>query len=67
MKPTTTQESDSPIRVAIIEDDRATREGLSMLINGTPHYRCVATYRSVEDGLRSIGPNAHDVLLLDID
>ncbi len=56
-----------PIQVAIIEDDRATREGLAMLINGTPGYRCQATFRSVEDALRSIGGDAPSVLLLDID
>jgi DNA-binding NarL/FixJ family response regulator len=56
-----------PIRVAIIEDDRATREGLATLINGTPGYRCQATFRSVEDALRSIGGDAPNVLLLDID
>jgi len=37
-----------------------------MLINGTPGYRCVATYRSVEDALRSTAGEAADVLLLDI-
>jgi len=55
-----------PIRVAIVEDDRPTREGLAVLINGTPGYRCVATYRSVEDTLRLIVRDAPDVLLLDI-
>ena len=53
--------------MAIIEDDRATREGLGMLINGTPGYRCVAMFRSVEDALRALGGDAPDVLLLDID
>ena len=57
---------DTRIRVAIIEDDRPTREGLGMLINGTPGYHCVGTYRSVEDALRAISPDAPDVLLLDI-
>ena len=57
---------DEPIRVAIVEDDRATREGLSMLINGTPGYRCIATYRSVEDALRLPASESPDVLLLDI-
>jgi len=36
-----------------------------MLINGTPSYRCVAAFRSVEDALRA--NTAYDVLLLDID
>jgi len=57
---------DEPIRVAIVEDDRPTREGLAMLINGTPGYRCVATYRSVEDASQLAARDAPDVLLLDI-
>ena len=55
-----------PIRVAIVEDDRATREGLGMLISGTPGYQCVGTFRSVEDALRRVGGEMPDVLLLDI-
>jgi DNA-binding NarL/FixJ family response regulator len=54
-----------PIRVAIVEDDRATREALSALIGGTPNYHSVAAFRSVEEALRSNAP--YDVLLLDID
>ena len=54
------------IRVGIVEDDRATREGLGMLISGTPGYKCVGTFRSVEDALRRPGGEALDVLLLDI-
>src|SRR5262245_2115775 len=58
-------QSAPPIRVAIVEDDRATREGLSALVGGTPNYRSVAAFRSVEEALRST--EAYDVLLLDID
>ena len=54
------------IRVAIIEDDRGTREGLGLLIGATPGYTCVGTFRSVEDALRSSTTDAPDVLLLDI-
>lgn len=59
-------ESSEPIRVAIVEDDRATREGLGLLIGGTPGYRCVGTFRSVEEALRSLSNALPDVLLLDI-
>jgi DNA-binding NarL/FixJ family response regulator len=55
------------VRVAVIEDDRATREGLGLLIGGTPGYCCLATFRSVEDALRHADSDAPDVLLLDID
>ncbi len=58
--------SGDPIRVVIVEDDRATREGLSLLIDGTPGYRSVGKYRSVEETLSSPAREAPDVLLLDI-
>lgn len=51
--------------MAIVEDDRATREGLGMLVNGTPGYQCVGMFRSVEDALRTLD-EAPDVMLLDI-
>jgi DNA-binding NarL/FixJ family response regulator len=53
------------IRVMIVEDDRAVREGLSLIINGTPGYVCVGTFASVEEALRSRGEQPH-VMLLDI-
>jgi DNA-binding NarL/FixJ family response regulator len=55
-----------PIRVAIVEDDQTTRDGLATIINGTPGYRCVGAFRSVEDGLRFIDRELPHVLLLDI-
>jgi YesN/AraC family two-component response regulator len=60
------QEKDEPltsdlIRVVIVEDDRATREGLAMLIDGTPGYRSVGRFRSVEEALSSAGREAPDV------
>jgi DNA-binding NarL/FixJ family response regulator len=62
----TERQSNEPIRVAIVEDDRAMREGLAMLIHGTPSYACVGAFPSVEEALRSIGQHIPDVLLLDI-
>ena len=55
------------IRVAIIEDDRIMREGLGMLIGGTPGYRCIGTYRSIENALAADLQIRPDVVLLDID
>ena len=61
-----------PIGVAIVEDDAALREGLAMLIAGTPGYRLTGQYSSVEDALKSLpaaaahAAPATDVLLLDI-
>ncbi len=56
----------APIRVALVEDDRATREGLGLLIDGTPGYRCIGMFRSVEEALRAGTSDTPDVLLLDI-
>ncbi|HEX7295763.1 MAG TPA: response regulator transcription factor, partial [Pyrinomonadaceae bacterium] len=58
--------ADKEIRTAIVEDDRATREGLCLLINGTPGHRCVASYRTVEEALGASVTETPDVLLLDI-
>ena len=54
------------IRVAFVEDDRATREALAILIDGTSGYRAVGKFPSVEEALRSAGGEQPDVLLLDI-
>jgi len=58
--------ADQQIHTAIVEDDRATREGLCLLIDGTPGYHCVGSYRSVEEALRPRSSQSPDVLLLDI-
>jgi DNA-binding NarL/FixJ family response regulator len=54
------------IKVAIIEDQRRIREGLSTLIGGTPGYACLGTFRSMEEALASSLPLPPDVILLDI-
>ncbi len=54
-----------PIRVGIVEDDKAVREGLAQLIGGTPGYECAAAFRSVEEALASRAAPP-DVMLLDI-
>jgi DNA-binding NarL/FixJ family response regulator len=59
-------ETEKVIRVAIIEDDRAVREGLGMIIGGTPGYECTGKFYSVEEAMRSMNGIATDVLLMDI-
>jgi DNA-binding NarL/FixJ family response regulator len=58
--------SPEPLRVAIVEDDLTTREGLAALIGGTPGYRCVGRYGSVEELLRKPPDRLAHVILLDI-
>ena len=55
-----------PISVAVIEDDEPLREGLKMLIAGTPGYRVTGVFGSVEEAVRTLAEDAPDVLLLDI-
>ncbi len=54
------------IKVAIIEDRREIREGLSVMINFTDGFSCVGSYRSMEDALHRIAHNLPDVILSDI-
>ncbi|HLX07149.1 MAG TPA: response regulator transcription factor [Thermoanaerobaculia bacterium] len=56
----------TPIRVIIIEDDRGTRDGLRLLVDGTPGYRCLAAFASLEQVQAARGGEPPDVVLLDI-
>ena len=58
--------ADPPIRVALVEDDTATREGLRWLITGTDGFHCVGAFGSVEAALEGLAAETPDVLLLDI-
>jgi len=58
--------SAAQIKVAIIEDQREVRDGLSILINGTAGFRTVGSYRSMEEALRCVENEAPDVILTDI-
>lgn len=55
-----------PIRVALIEDQRQTREGLAALIGGSPAMQVVARYASGEDALAEIAAQRPDVVLTDL-
>ena len=54
------------IRVAIIEDQTEVREGLALLIDETPGYRCIHQFATMEDALEKIGSELPDVVLSDI-
>src|SRR5262245_24785200 len=53
------------VSVAIVEDQREIREGLGALIDGTPGFRCIGRYRSMEDALAGVRDPPH-VVLMDI-
>ena len=54
------------IHVTLIEDERDVREGLTVLINGSPGFRCIASFRTMEEALHSIWGQIPDVVLTDI-
>lgn len=54
------------IRVALVEDQRRTREGLQALIEGSQGFLCVAAWKSMEEALAAYCPAAPHVLLLDL-
>ncbi len=59
-------DASNTIVVAIVEDLRDVREGLAVLVNGTPGFRCAGTYRTMEEALARIDATRPDVLISDI-
>ena len=56
-----------PLRVAIVEDHIEFREYLSALISGTDGFKCLGSFRSVEEALPKLSAaRAPDVMLIDI-
>jgi DNA-binding NarL/FixJ family response regulator len=55
-----------PLAVAIVEDHREFREYLSALIGGTEGFKCLGSFRSVEDALPKLTSQVPDVMLIDI-
>jgi DNA-binding NarL/FixJ family response regulator len=62
--------TDNPVarntKVAIVEDQRTLRDGLSLLIDGTEGFQCTGTFRTMEEALEKLGSNLPDILLADI-
>jgi DNA-binding NarL/FixJ family response regulator len=54
------------IRVAIVEDIDTIREGLKVLVGGSPGFACVGTFGSAEAALKEVGKFKINVILLDI-
>ena len=54
------------IKVAIVEDNKTTREGFETLINRTPGCQCVCTCATAGEALRKIPKAQPDVVLMDI-
>jgi DNA-binding NarL/FixJ family response regulator len=54
------------IQIAIVEDEKAVRDGLKLLIDGTEGYKCVALYPNAEQALGEIFDANPDVVLMDI-
>ena len=54
------------IRIAVVEDDKTVREGLQILLNGSPGFSCVATYGNGEDAEADLPAVLPDVVLMDI-
>jgi DNA-binding NarL/FixJ family response regulator len=53
-------------RVVVVEDLREVREGLTMFINGSPGFTCVAHHRTMEGALRAMTDEPPDLILTDI-
>jgi DNA-binding NarL/FixJ family response regulator len=58
--------NDHDIKVLLVEDQRDVREGLSVLINGSPGFRCLAAFRTMEEALRAVDKELPDVVLTDV-
>ena len=54
------------IRVAIVEDDRAVRENLVLLIGAAPGFSCVASCASAEEAWERLPALRPEVVLMDI-
>ena len=54
------------IRIAVVEDDQTVRDGLQMLLNGSPGFSCVAAYGNGEDAVAGLPAANPDVVLMDI-
>ena len=53
-------------KVAIVEDNKTTREGLETIVNLAPDFQCVGTCASAEEALQVLPRLRPDLVLMDI-
>ena len=53
-------------KVAIVEDNRTTREGLETIVNLSPEFRCICTCASAEEALKILPKLEPELVLMDI-
>jgi DNA-binding NarL/FixJ family response regulator len=54
------------VSVALVEDNSGLRESLSVLLSGTPGFKCVGAFCSAEAALEALPDLKPDVVLMDI-
>jgi len=54
------------INVAIVEDNRTTREGLETIVNLSKEFRCIRTCSTAEEALKVLPDIKPDLVLMDI-
>lgn len=54
------------IKVAIVEDNKTTREGLEMIVNLSGDFRCVCTCATAEEALTKLPEHQPELVLMDI-
>ena len=59
--------SDRSIRVAIVDDDRESREGIAWIIDTSDGFTSVGTFASCREAQTEIEREAPDVVLMDVD
>jgi DNA-binding NarL/FixJ family response regulator len=65
MAPTDISKTET-ISIAVVEDDKTVREGLQMLLNGSPGFSCMAVFDTGENALEGLPEMTPDVVLMDI-
>lgn len=53
-------------KVAIVEDNKTTREGLETIINLSPDFRCITTCATAEEALKILPKLEPELVLMDI-